>query len=388
MEHLSEVMRIIEAGLESDNKNILNYSNLLADKLEKEGEPEFANSIRRLLENTQNSISHEHKKSFMSTKSLLDKDSQLQLAEIKTYKKGEIFLALENNSQDYITEIITLINHHSELTKKYIKAYRSVILYGPPGTGKSQTAKFISAETGLPLVIVRIDGLISSYLGSTSKNIRTLFNFVKETPCILFLDEFDAIAKARDDINEIGELKRVVNSLLQNIDELEGAVPIIAATNHEQLLDSAVWRRFEYKVFVNLPTYTQRYCLLDHNLSDIITDKQLLSFLALATKSMSGSEIDMLSNYIKTYISMNNLKPTADLVFDRFIKFVNRTQHSADLQEFDKIHFLNKLRNSADAKEYRKLLTLKMISDLIGEAKSTVHDRLKKLNKKEVNDNA
>ena len=82
---------------------------------------------------------------------------------------------------------------------------------------KTQTAKYISAKTNLPLVTIRIDGLVSSYLGSTSKNIKSLFDFVERTPCLLFLDEFDAIAKMRDDSNELGELKRVVNPLLQNL---------------------------------------------------------------------------------------------------------------------------------------------------------------------------
>ena len=186
MEHLSEVMRIIEAGLESDNKNILNYSNLLADKLEKEGEPEFANSIRRLLENTQNSISHEHKKSFMSTKSLLDKDSQLQLAEIKTYKKGEIFLALENNSQDYITEIITLINHHSELTKKYIKAYRSVILYGPPSNSSIFCNRLLTTLFNSPISF--ISSLALAIASNSSKNSIQGVSLTKLNSVLMFFE--------------------------------------------------------------------------------------------------------------------------------------------------------------------------------------------------------
>ena len=105
----------------------------------------------------------------------------------------------------------------------------------------------------LPLVIARLDSLISSYLGTTAKNIRTLFEFSQKMPCVLFLDEFDAIAKARDDSNELGELKRVVNSLLQNVDAMSSDSLLLAATNHEQLLDPAVWRRFDYKLEIELP---------------------------------------------------------------------------------------------------------------------------------------
>ena len=99
------------------------------------------------------------------------------------------------------------------------------MLYGVPGCGKSTVAKYIAQQIGLPLVIARLDALVSSLLGSTSKNIRKVFDFADSRPCILFLDEFDAIAKARDDQHELGELKRVINSLLQNIDSLSSHKP-------------------------------------------------------------------------------------------------------------------------------------------------------------------
>jgi len=102
--------------------------------------------------------------------------------------------------------------------------------------------------------VARLDGLISSYLGSTAKNIRALFDFAAKTPCVLFLDEFDAIAKVRSDAQEMGELKRVVNSFLQNLDTLGRQSIVLAATNHETLLDAAVWRRFTYRLALTLPT--------------------------------------------------------------------------------------------------------------------------------------
>ena len=110
----------------------------------------------------------------------------------------------------------------------------------------------------MPLYMARLDGLISSFLGSTSKNIRAVFEFASRTPCVLLLDEFDAIAKLRDDQQEIGELKRVVNSFIQNLDSLGRDIILIAATNHEQLLDPAVWRRFQYLLHIDLPNLEQR----------------------------------------------------------------------------------------------------------------------------------
>lgn len=134
-----------------------------------------------------------------------------------------------------------------------MNSQNTLLLYGAPGVGKSTIAKYISLKTGLPLVTARMDSLISSLLGNTSKNIRKIFEYADSKPCILFLDEFDAIAKARDDQHENGELKRVINSLLQNIDLFTQNNILIAATNHPQLLDRAIWRRFNNVMEVGQP---------------------------------------------------------------------------------------------------------------------------------------
>ena len=112
----------------------------------------------------------------------------------------------------------------------------------------------IAAKANLPLVTVRFDTLVSSLLGSTSKNIRKVFDYGSRKPCVLFLDEFDVVAKMRDDKNELGELKRVVNGLIQEMDDFSPESILIAATNHHELLDKAVWRRFGKVLKLELPT--------------------------------------------------------------------------------------------------------------------------------------
>ena len=129
----------------------------------------------------------------------------------------------------------------------------SLLLYGPPGCGKTSIAYYLAHRLGLPLVTARLDALISSLLGNTAKNLRRVFDFANRQPCVLFLDEFDAIAKARDDQHELGELKRVVNSLLQNMDTYCQHGVLIAATNHQELLDDAIWRRFQTVIEVPKP---------------------------------------------------------------------------------------------------------------------------------------
>ena len=148
---------------------------------------------------------------------------------------------------DTVNEFLSIAKSYAQADVHGLTTSLSFLMYGPPGTGKSRLARYIAQELGLDLYVARLDGLISSFLGSTSKNIRALFDFAAKTPCVLFLDEFDAIAKLRGDSQELGELKRVVNSFIQNLDTLGNQSIVIAATNHQELLDSAIWRRFSYR---------------------------------------------------------------------------------------------------------------------------------------------
>jgi hypothetical protein len=123
-----------------------------------------------------------------------------------------------------------------ELRAMGVEPSRSCLFYGPPGTGKTLTAFTLAGKLGLPVVNARIDGLVSSFLGTTARNVANLFDFANRYRCVLVLDEFDALAKMRDDPHELGEIKRVVNTLLQN---LEGLGLTLAITNHDGLLDPA-----------------------------------------------------------------------------------------------------------------------------------------------------
>lgn len=126
-----------------------------------------------------------------------------------------------------------------------------VLLSGPPGNGKTSFAEAIAEAVALPFFVVRYDSLIGSYLGETNTRLRKLFDYVRTQPSVLFFDEFDAIGKERGDTHETGEIKRVVSFLLTELDNLPSYVVVIAATNHAELLDRAVWRRFQIRL--NLP---------------------------------------------------------------------------------------------------------------------------------------
>jgi SpoVK/Ycf46/Vps4 family AAA+-type ATPase len=147
-------------------------------------------------------------------------------------------------------------HHRADLLRSYgLEPRHRVLLVGPPGSGKTSLAESIATETMVPLIVVRYETLIGSYLGETSTRLQRVFESARQRQCVLFFDEFDTLAKERGDVHETGEIKRVVSSLLLQIDRLPSYVLVIAATNHPELLDRAVWRRFELRL--SLPHATR-----------------------------------------------------------------------------------------------------------------------------------
>jgi SpoVK/Ycf46/Vps4 family AAA+-type ATPase len=128
-----------------------------------------------------------------------------------------------------------------------------LLLVGAPGTGKTSLAEAVAESAGVPLFVVRYEAMIGSYLGETATRLKRVFDYARTTPCVLFFDEFDAIGKERGDIHETGEIKRVVTSLLMQVDDLPSYTIIAAATNHPELLDRASWRRFQLRLALPLP---------------------------------------------------------------------------------------------------------------------------------------
>lgn len=143
-------------------------------------------------------------------------------------------------------------HHRRDVLRSYnLEPRNRVLLVGPPGNGKTSLAEAIANRLMVPLFVVRYEAVIGSFLGETSSRLRKLFDFARTHTCVLFFDEFDTLGKERGDEHETGEIKRVVSSLLLQIDSLPSHVLIVTATNHPELLDRAVWRRFQLRI--NLP---------------------------------------------------------------------------------------------------------------------------------------
>jgi hypothetical protein len=128
------------------------------------------------------------------------------------------------------------------------------LLQGPPGCGKTTAAEALATELGRPFLLVRLDAVVSSYLGETASNLRRILDYANQAPFVVLFDEFDALGRTRDDAAEHGEMKRVVTAFLQMIDTYRGPSLLLAATNHPELLDAALWRRFDEVYTFRLPT--------------------------------------------------------------------------------------------------------------------------------------
>lgn len=183
-------------------------------------------------------------------------------------KQSELFYEITPNrklnsllvSQLSLTQINDLIEeqHRAELLHAYnLTARNRILLVGSPGNGKTSLAEAIATELMVPFIVIRYETLIGSYLGETANRLKQIIDYAKTQRCVLFLDEFETVGKERGDTHETGEIKRVVSSLLLQLDDLPDYVVVIAASNHPELLDKAVWRRFQLRIELPLPTREQ-----------------------------------------------------------------------------------------------------------------------------------
>jgi SpoVK/Ycf46/Vps4 family AAA+-type ATPase len=188
---------------------------------------------------------------------------------------------------------VTAEFRHCEILRTHGLAPKSKLLFvGPPGCGKTLCAKIIASELGLPLLYTRFDAIVSSYLGETAANLRKVFDYASGGHWLVLFDEFDAIGKRRDDENEHGELKRVVNSFLQLLDGFSAPSLVVAATNHEQLLDPALWRRFDEIVSFPRPSVQEIARLISMKLKNFPTTDLNFKELASRLKGMSHADVE------------------------------------------------------------------------------------------------
>jgi hypothetical protein len=368
---MSELFRIVNGALRLDIDKVRNYTAFLADKLEKSGDKASAVRLRKMLE--ENDLQLRPAGTTFAKTLPIDSESRFPLVErvnLRAISEPPVLLAQEQ--WDVLNEFLSITRSNAQVDAQSASSSLSLLMYGPPGTGKSRLARHIAQELGLDLYIARLDGLISSFLGSTSKNIRALFDFASKTPCILFLDEFDAIAKLRGDSQELGELKRVVNSFIQNLDALGTQSIVIAATNHHELLDSAIWRRFSYRLALDYPPTELRQKMWEQFVRPIEFTAREMELLTDLSEGFTGSDIQEVCLRLQRRKLSTKKSPS--------LKEALPILQNMAMGEGEDRRFLARLRGkdehgiAASLRERNaKLYSHSALADLFGVSKATAH---------------
>lgn len=183
----------------------------------------------------------------------VDQDSRLQLLRYESSYTLDHEPIWSSQIAETLAQLVSEHQRSSILLSRGLSPARTAIFTGPPGVGKTMAARWLAHQLDRPLLILDLSAVMSSFLGRTGANVRHVLDYAKGVSCVLLLDELDAVAKRRDDSHEVGELKRLVTVLLQEIDDWPEGGLLVAASNHQELLDPAVWRRFEVQVKFQLP---------------------------------------------------------------------------------------------------------------------------------------
>jgi len=254
-----------------------------------------------------------------------DTEKGFPLLEIKHFDDNWENLILTQDTKNQLDQVVKEFKDADILATYNLNYKMKVLLCGKPGTGKTFSAQIISSILHIPLIYIRFDAIISSYLGETATNLRKVFDYIENGTWIVLFDEFDIIGKNRDDSHEHGEIKRVVNNFLQMLDNFNGSSIILAATNHQYMLDPAIWRRFDDVIYYELPDAKTREKLFERYLRPMKRDNDIdIIIAAKKTDKFSPSDIKMIAEEAMklAIIDSRNSLSMPDLIaaIDRFIK--------------------------------------------------------------------
>lgn len=239
---------------------------------------------------------------------------------------------------------------------------RTVLLTGPPGVGKTLSARWLAKELELPFLVLDLSAVMSSLLGRTGANLRRVLDYAKREPCVLLLDELDSIAKHRNDETEVGELKRLVTVLIQEIDDWPESSLLLAATNHPELLDRAIWRRFDHVIELALPTAEQLVQAVEVFASPNAVDAEIAAALAISSNGLSFSDLEREIFNIRRRAALQGLDFTEAMV--------DQVKSSArELPPKERRELALTLASSGE-------ISQRKISDITGVSRDTIRARL------------
>ncbi len=361
MKAIEVIPQLIRASLEKDQNSVevisLTISNMIRNKY-----PQISEEIDKVL--FDKNLGSSAYRSIGLSDIPTDKKNNENLIDIKEVNEIDRPILSQENT-DILEKFIKEQRKKLDLMKLGLKPTNSILFFGEPGVGKTYSAMWLSSQLKKPLVVLDLATVMSSYLGETGNNIKKVLEYAKDNDCILFLDEFDAIAKTRTDDRELGEIKRIVNVLLKELEEWPIGSIIIAATNHEELLDKAIWRRFDLKVHLDLPNHEARMIIIKREFEKINQniDDEILDLLAEALKDENGAEIVRVCTETKREHVLEG-QPIAKVLVEKCCKYIEKWDKQS------KVELIKKMNSSG--------LTVKEINELTRISTSTVYRYLEK----------
>ncbi len=314
------IKEIFRSFVNQDKQKFLENAYALISDEKKLNHQLFANELKDIIEQVDNKFSMvqevDYNKSYKKSIPIpRDNEKGFPLLELKEFNFSWNDLIISEEKKTHLHSIEKGFWNKEILSSYGIKPKQKVLFYGVPGTGKTLTAKILSCVLGYPLVYVRFDAIVSSYLGETATNLKKIFDFIEKGQWVVLLDEFDVVGKQRDDQYEHGEIKRVVNNFMQLLDSFNGDSLIIAATNHEQLLDPGLWRRFDDIIHFELPDELEREKLFQFYFKSVKIVKLDYNKLAKISTGLSAADISQIvAESIRKMIIENQLEINIELI--------------------------------------------------------------------------
>ncbi|MCG2417955.1 ATP-binding protein [Aequorivita sp. F47161] len=285
-----QIKSLIKSFSDGDDSRFYATAMQIAAAEARKGRQELAEELKKLIKDSRKS-----KLDISSLKNLPVNAAQKELNDLLEFTRPDDKLkdmVLNDKLKKIIIRILDEQKQIEKLRQHNLFPRKKLLLTGPPGCGKTMTARVLSNELGIPLFVIRLDGLISRYMGESNVKLRLVFDTMKEFRAVYLFDEFDSIGTTRNQGNDVGEIKRVLNSFLLQIEKDESNSLIIAATNMPENLDEALFRRFDDIINYPLPTEEQIYQFYKKELNDKLSDSHTI-LLNLSKQSIGLNFSDL-----------------------------------------------------------------------------------------------
>ncbi|WP_417538193.1 AAA family ATPase [Marinomonas sp.] len=297
MANADQLKALLQSHLEGDENRFYSVAMQVAAHEAKRGHGKLAEELRLLVDQAKSRRSLTSDNKAVPISKPRGELANLLSVSYPKFRLGDMELNSELEQQ--LERIIREQRHAAEILSHGLSPRRKLLLVGPPGTGKTMTASVLAGELGLPLFQVRLDGLITKFMGETAAKLRQIFESTHSSRGVYFFDEFDAIGSQRGLANEVGEVRRILNSFLQMIEQDDSHSLIIGATNHPEILDNALFRRFDDLLHYELPDEANIANLLKTRLYRVVLKNTSWKRLANKALGLSYAELTRATDEVR-----------------------------------------------------------------------------------------